>query len=189
MFFNQIKNCYITYKRKNIKSLFEVLNVFNKLEKQKIPIGSFLVVYGAGGSKTCAAYMKVVSEIVIDQTIYYYIADTEDEAIFMTALLNSNSIEKVNAAYQAQGQFGKRHIHTLPAESIPAFDYNNQNHVKLVSITKSLMCSLNKITPTDKLDPNKGPVVTRRKAINKILVGLPEYDCYEELCMKIITEH
>ena len=133
--------------------------------------------------------MKVVSEIVIDQTIYYYITDTEDEAIFMTALLNSNSIEKVNAAYQAQGQFGKRHIHTLPAESIPAFDYDNQNHVKLVSITKSLMCSLNKITPTDKLDPNKGTVATRRKAINKILVGLPEYDCYEELCMKIITEH
>lgn len=189
MFFEQTKNTYITYKRKNIKSLFEVLNVFNKLEKQKIPIGSFLVVYGAGGSKICAAYMKVVSEIVIDQTIYYYIADTEDEAIFMTALLNSNSIEKVNAAYQAQGQFGKRHIHTLPAESIPAFDYDNQNHVELVSITKSLICSLNRKTPTDKLDPNKGPVAARRKAINKILVGLPEYDCYEDLCMKIITEH
>ena len=189
MFFEQTKNIYITYKKKNIKSMFEVLNVFNKLEKQNIPIGSFLVVYGAGGSKTCAAYMKVDSEIVIDQTIYYYIANTEDEAIFMTALLNSNSIEKVNAAYQAQGQFGKRHIHTLPAESIPAFDYDNRNHVELVSITKSLICSLNRKTPTDKLDPNKGPVATRRKAINKILVALPEYDCYEKLCMKIITEH
>ena len=169
--------------------MFEVLNVFNKLEKQKIPIGSFLVVYGAGGSKTCAAYMEVDSEIVIDQTLYYYIADTEDEAIFVTALLNSNSIEKVNAAYQAQGQFGKRHIHTLPAESIPAFDYDNQNHIELVSITKSLMSSLNRKTPAAKLNPNKGPVANRRTAINKILVGLPEYDSYEDLCMKIITEH
>lgn len=189
LFFNQTKNIYIAYKNKRIKSLFEVLNVFSKLEKQIISVGSFLVVYGAGGSKTCAAYMKVEREIIIDQTIYYYIADTEDEAIFMTALLNSNSIEKVNAAYQAQGQFGKRHIHTLPADSIPAFNSDNQMHIKLVSITKSLICSLNSKTPSDKLDPNKGPVATRRKAITKILVGLPEYESYEELCMKIITEH
>lgn len=188
-FFNQTKNSYITYKEKRIKSLFEVLNVFSKLEKQIIPVGSFLVVYGAGGSKTCAAYMKVEREIIIDQTIYYYIADTEDEAIFMTALLNSNSIEKVNAAYQAQGQFGKRHIHTLPADSIPAFDSDNQMHIELVSITKSLICSLNSKTPSDKLDPNKGSAATRRKAITKILVGIPEYESYEELCMKIITEH
>lgn len=34
-----------------------------------------------------------------------------------------------------------------------------------------------------------GPVATRRKAINKILVDLPEYEGYEEYCMKIITEH
>ena len=189
LFFNQTKNIYIAYKEKRIKSLFEVLNVFSKLEKQIIPVGSFLVVYGAGGSKTCAAYMKVEREIIIDQTIYYYIADTEDEAIFMTALLNSNSIEKMNAAYQAQGQFGKRHIHTLPADSIPAFDSDNQIHIELVSMTKSLICSLNSKTPSDKLDPNKGPVATRRKAITKILVGLPEYESYEELCMKIITEH
>ncbi|MBR1621606.1 MAG: hypothetical protein IJ669_05770, partial [Prevotella sp.] len=107
----------------------------------------------------------------------------------MTALLNSNSIEKVNAAYQAQGQFGKRHIHTLPADSIPAFDYDNQDHVGLVSITKSLMRSLKEKTPMDKLNPSKGPVATRRKAINNILVDLPEYEGYEEYCMKIITEH
>lgn len=188
-FFNQMKNRYIACKGKNINSLFEVLNVFSKLEKQQIPIGSFLVVYGAGGSKTCAAYMKVDNEIIIDQTVYYYVANTEDEAIFMTALLNSNSIEKVNAAYQSQGQFGKRHIHTLPADSIPAFDYDNQNHVELVSITKSLIRSLKEKTPKDKINPNKGPVAIRRKAINKILVGLPEYEDYEDLCMKIITEH
>ena len=34
-----------------------------------------------------------------------------------------------------------------------------------------------------------GSVATRRKAINKILVDLPEYEGYEEYCMKIITEH
>lgn len=187
-FFDQTKNSYIAYKGKNVKSLFEVLNVFSKLEKQRISIGSFIVVYGAGGSKTCAAYMKVKEEVIIDQTIYYYTADTEEEAIFMTALLNSNSIEKVNAAYQVQGQFGKRHIHTLPADTIPAFDDDNHHHMELVSITKNLICSLNKKIPSSKLDPNNGSVATRRKAINKILVGLPEYEEYEELCMKIITE-
>lgn len=188
LFFDQTKNSYETYKRKKINSLFKVLNVFNKLEKQIIPVGSFLVVYGAGGSKTCAAYMMVENEIIVDQTIYYYITNTEDEAIFITALLNSNSIEKVNAAYQAQGQFGKRHIHTLPADSIPAFDYDNPMHMELVTVTKSLICSLNENTPSDILDPNKGPVATRRKAINNILIGLPEYESYEDLCMKIITE-
>ena len=187
-FFSKTKNTYIAYKGKNVKSLFEVLNVFSKLEKQIIPIGSFIVVYGAGGSKTCAAYMKVEEEVIIDQTIYYYIADTEEEAIFMTALLNSNSIEKVNAAYQAQGQFGKRHIHTLPADSIPAFDDDNHQHIELVNKTKSLISSLNENIPSSKLDPNNGPVATRRKAINKILTSLPEYEDYEELCMKIITE-
>lgn len=182
-FFDQTKNTYICYKGKNIKSLYDVLNVYNKLGKQRIPIGSFIVVYGAGGSKTCAAYMKVEEEVVIDQTIYYYIADTEDEAIFMTALLNSNSIEKVNAAYQAQGQFGKRHIHTLPAETLPAFDGDNYYHIELVSITKALIGSLNKKITSDKLDPNNRPVATRRRAINEVLVGLPEYEQYEELCM------
>lgn len=187
-FFDQTKNSYIAYKRKNVKSLFEVINVFSKLEKQQIPIGSFIVVYGAGGSKTCAAYMKVEEEVIIDQTIYYYISSTEEEAIFITALLNSNSIEKVIAAYQAQGQFGKRHIHTLPADSIPAFDEGNHYHMELVSITKSLIYSLNEKKPYNKIDPNNGCVATRRKAINKILVSLPEYEEYEELCMRIIKE-
>lgn len=51
----------------------------------------------------------------------------------------------------------------------------------------SLINSLNDNIPSSKLDPNNGPVATRRKAINKILVSLPEYDEYEELCMRIIT--
>ena len=132
--------------------------------------------------------MKVNSKIIIDQTLYYYIAETEEEAIFMSALLNSDSIENVNAAYQAQGQFGKRHIHTLPADSIPAFDLTNPLHQDLVSVSKSLVESLENSIPNEKYDPNKGPVATRRKAINKVLVKLPEYSVYEELCMAIITE-
>lgn len=187
-FFDKTKETYIAYKKKNVESLFDVLNVFNKLEKQQFESGSYLVVYGAGGSKTCAAYIKVNSEIIIDQTVYYYIAENEDEAIFMTALLNSNSLANVNAAYQAQGQFGKRHIHTLPADSIPAYDSTNSLHQDLVSVSKSLVESLEEKVSSDKYDPNNGPVAARRKAINKVLASLPEYSSYEELCMSIITE-
>lgn len=100
----------------------------------------------------------------------------------------AEQIGKSFSAYQAQGQFGKRHIHTLPADSIPAFDDDNHQHIELVNKTKSLISSLNENIPSSKLDPNNGPVATRRKAINKILTSLPEYEDYEELCMKIITE-
>lgn len=186
-FFVQTKKKYVEYKKKNIDSLFDVLNVFNKLGKQQIPVGSYLVVYGAGGSKTCAAYVKTKGEVIIDQTLYYYVANCEEEAIFISALLNSNSIGKVNAAYQAQGQFGKRHIHTLPAESIPAFDNSNKFHLKLVAITKSMIRSLNEMIPEEKLNPQNGSVASRRKAINKIFADLPSHEMYEELCMKIIT--
>ena len=63
----------------NKRDLFmNALNMFNKLTKQSdLMIGKYLVVYGAGGSNLCSAYMKITGEMIIDQTLYWTVVESE----------------------------------------------------------------------------------------------------------------
>lgn len=109
------------------------LNCRNKLSYQNLEVGKFLVVYGAGGAKPCAAYLYInTAEVVIDQTLYWCQVDTESEALYLTALLNSNALSEHISSFQAEGQFGKRHIHTLASDCINVSKCTIQSQIPII---------------------------------------------------------
>lgn len=173
------------------KDIFpNALNVRNKLSNQHIPSTGYLIAYGAGGSRTCAAFMELDSNserLIIDQTIYFYITESLDEALFITGLLNSKALELANSAFQAEGALGRRHIHSLPATSLPPFNQLDEKHIELVILTQKVMHDIEENVPRELLDPNGGSVSVRRTKIYKIIDKLPSYISYNEVALKILN--
>jgi hypothetical protein len=155
----------------------------------------WLVFMGAGGSNVCAAYASSSDfnqgKTVIDQTLYWVEVKTEEEALYLTGLLNSVAINQVIKEFQPRGQFGERHIHKLPLGATPPFDFENPAHTDVVVKTRQLITewAAYKVTnPTEVqnlLDPNKSQLHIRRKKIKEILVALPSWHNYEEACKAV----
>jgi hypothetical protein len=79
-----------------------------------------------------------VNGLVIDHELFYYPTETEEEAYYLSAILNSDVINQAIKPLQAEGDFGPRHIHKLPLEfPIPEFDSENETHQRLVELAKS----------------------------------------------------
>ena len=172
------------------KDLFkDTLNIWNKLTNQNLPSQGYLVVYGASGSRTCAAILPLDNNsqrLIIDQTIYYYITYSIDEALFITGLLNSKALEMANSAFQAEGALGKRHIHTLPATSLPPFDCQNQKHLDFIASTRKVIVDINRNVPIELLNPNNGSVAVRRSKIYNIIDKLPSYISYKNFALELL---
>ena len=174
----------------NKKDLFKnALDMYNKLTKQShfdSEIGKYLVLYGAGGSNLCSAYMKITGEIIIDQTLYWTVVDSEEEAIYLLAMLNCPKLNEIITTFQPQGLFGKRHIHTLPLDYIPVYDGENDNMNRLISITKLLIEELMNSLPSNLLDPNNGSLASRRRKISLIMTHLSSFIEYVSICEDIL---
>ena len=187
---NLFKNIKGAYKRlKNKEDLYgNTLNMRNKLEQQNLVSGKYLVVYGAGGKNICSAYMYIdnADQYVIDQTLYWTIVDTEEEAIYLSSLLNCPTLNEIIAAFQPQGIFGERHVHTLPLEYIPKYDSNNSQYNYLVRIAKNLCDELSSVITSDLLDPNRGSLSARRRKFTAMLSNLPSYDSYVTACRTVL---
>lgn len=186
-FLNEVRNSYnsITGKSDMYNS---TLNMRNKLEQQRLDTGKYLVVYGAGGANICSSYMYIDNseKYVIDQTLYWTQVETEEEAIYLSAILNCPTLNDTISAFQPQGIFGKRHVHTLPLDYIPKFDNANIIHKTLVSKSCSLRMELiSSLTPI-LTDPNKGTLSSRRKGIFRLLSTMPSYSAYVSLCEAIL---
>lgn len=174
--------------------LSDTINIYGKLYKQNFSLGDFLVLSSASGSNPCASYIDLRnydrSRLVIDQTLYWYLAATEDEAIYITGLLNSPALWEAISDFQPEGGFGKRHIHTLPYKIIPEFDADNDAHMNVVQATKALteewktICQSN---PYKKLlDPNSGSLPSRRKRQQAKIRELQSYEQYSAACSEVL---
>jgi len=173
--------------KKTTSSFFQQLDTRSKLTRQRIGTTGWLVMYGAGGGIPAAAHSPLArfatDPVMIDQTLYWAIASTEDEALYIVGLLNSTALHGRVEAYAPEGLFDKRHLHTLPALFVPSFDSSNQKHADLASITQALIDELAAARASDpklqeRFDPNKG-LGARRTAIRKAINGLPSYVDYD----------
>ncbi|WP_458457487.1 N-6 DNA methylase, partial [Pseudobutyrivibrio sp.] len=171
------------------------IDIYNKLRNQKFSLGKWMVLSNAGGGNPCAAYINLNEfereRLVIDQTLYWYIADSEEEAIYITGLVNSISMGKAIEDFQPEGAFGKRHIHTLPFKIMPKYDDTNDAHRKLVDVTKEVIEEWNSICDSDDiisktLNPNSGNLPSRRKKQQAALRKALSYVEYERSCAEIL---
>lgn len=170
------------------------LNMRSKLTNQNILAndGDFLVVYPASGEVPAANYVRIASlgeqPPLIDQTLYWLIVQTEDEAVYMCGLLNSPSLAEYIRPYLPEGAFGGRHLHTLPVRTMPKFDPIDAEHAEIVRATRNLIRQLNGARVDSgglgMLDLNRR-LQSRRIAARRLIESLPGYGEYKAACAKI----
>jgi hypothetical protein len=133
-FYNEMNIIYQTNKKETSKidTLYDNLNYWNKLQKQVIN-KSFLIVYNASGSNLKAAVINNENQkIIIGSENYYYSTDSEDEAYYLSSILNAPNLSKKIKQIKSS-----RHIHKRPFMfPIPIYNEDNPIHVKLAKIGK-----------------------------------------------------
>jgi len=69
-------------------------------------------------------------------TTYFFDTDIEEEAYYLSSVLNSHILDNMIKPLQAAGSFGQRHIHKLPLTfPIPKYDEANPIHKELAEIS------------------------------------------------------
>lgn len=168
------------------------LNYQNKLTRQN-PQNKFLVVYNAGGTYLTASIIKQgvdilridsqnieVGNIIADTKVYLYETDNEEEAYYISSMLNSPLLDTLLKPLQSRGQFGPRDFHKKPLEfPIPKYDPSNETHRKLSKLGKD--CK-DKVLPLAKELSNKYRSIGKiRSEIRKALsTELKEIDNFVE---------
>ena len=119
----------------------------------------FKVLYNTSGTYlvSCAVENKPigvsgtkinVKGVVADAKTYWMETDDENEAYYISAILNSAIIDKTIKPMQSRGAFGERDIHKKPLElPIPRFNPNNKTHMRLAQISKECHEKVRKILP------------------------------------------
>jgi len=172
--------------------LLNRVNIYEKLFKQRFSNAEWLVLSSASGSNPCAAYMHLGTakdKLVIDQTLYWHIAESEEEAIYLVGMLNSRALADAISDFQPQGEFGKRHIHTLPYKVIANYE-GNQCQLDVVDATRNLIEEWKRLCRMEKyatlLLPNSGALNSRRKRQQDAIKGLDSYELYEAVCASML---
>ena len=149
------------------KSLAHRLDFRRKLSIQDFGDTGFIVLSGAGGKHICAACLPIEEAmgLAIDQTLYWQIIAEQSEAWFRTGILNSTALTDAILPFNPKGDFGPRHIHTLPYRLIPSFDPTNTDHRMLAELAKEVSELATSFLGQDSYvgDPSRALAVRRRK--------------------------
>ena len=113
-------------------SLVERWNYHNELGAQ-FPLAHLRVMYGASGNHPAACILRE-AEAIVEHGLYWAVPDSEDEAHYLVAVLNSEEARRRIESLQARGLFGARHfdkvMFTLP---IPRFSTASPLHADLAA--------------------------------------------------------
>jgi hypothetical protein len=114
-------------------SFTEQLDYYGKLRAQ-FPLRDIRIVYAKAGSLPAATVLRG-SPTVIDHMLYWAAPASEDEALYLSAILNSEIARVRTENLQARGQFGARHfdkvIWSLP---IPRYEPRSDLHRELATM-------------------------------------------------------
>lgn len=78
-----------------------------------------------------------LKSIILDHALLHYETDNEDEAYYVAAMLNSQTIDRIIKPFQSTGKGGAQNIHKKPLElPIPIYDRKNPLHRQLVKLGK-----------------------------------------------------
>lgn len=136
----------------------EYLNYQGKLTSQ-LPTAPYIVLYNKSGTNLCAGYLAKgrvdqlgelsISGCVAESVTYRIYTDTENEALYLIGVLNSNVVNDAIKPYQTEGLQGKRDIHRRPFEvcPIPEYDKTNPVHMGIVHHAKAAKVTLEKWGP------------------------------------------
>ncbi len=175
---------------------FNRINYRHKLNPQIFDVvddEKYLVMVGAGGGYTCASYVPFgminKAKTIVDQTIYWHIANSHEEALYITGMLNSMALDTIIADFQPEGAMGRRHVHTLPYAVTPPFNAENAAHMLVVERTQTLIDSIAVALPGSEVvgyyAPSSSTLAVRRRKLRLFIHELPESKGYEEACREV----
>ena len=131
------------HQNQSIKDLYSNLNYLNKLADQLQYLQGAIIgnervriAYTTSGRPTAAVVRD--NRTILDTTLYQTSCRSEEEAHFLTALLNSDVLTTAAEAFMPRGLYGARHFHKhgwkLP---IPRYDAGDRLHVSLSELGKA----------------------------------------------------
>jgi hypothetical protein len=181
------------YENGNLITLWTWIDTRSKLSNQSLPQTGYIVCSGTGGEYVCAHYLSHnevdFDRLILDQTVNYYHTNDEDEAKYLVGLLNSASISNAIRGFQAEGNYGARHIHSLPYRLIEPFDSSKAEHQSVVAKTNLLMNELNNLfaNSTDPnilrlINPNESSIAFKRRKCRELITNLPSFESYVIAC-------
>ena len=173
----------------NRKTMQERIDERGKLTKQRFGSEGYLVLTGAGGKNVCAACIPVgdASEMVIDQTLYWKVVVDASEAWYRVGMLNSHAMSMAIAPFNPRGEFGERHIHTLPYKMTPRYDSDNSTHSSISALSLKVAEVVRGMVTADAFlqDPNR-VLRARRCRLRSQLTLIPQHLKLERLCSTVL---
>jgi len=160
-----------------------------KLTSQR-PSGVYKVIYNAGGTHLCACVVDArdvgglqvhglpVRGFVADTKTYRLETPNEDEAYYLSAVLNAPCVDELIKPYQTKGAFGaqsgkgERDIHRRPFEvlPIPPFDRSDTRHRQLAQLGRDCHAKVARWTACISPDMlSKQPIGRLRKQVRQLL--------------------
>lgn len=95
---------------------------------KQFPIAPHRVVYTASGSNLVAARLTD-RRAIVSESLYWAACASDEEARYLTTILNSEALLARIRNLQAEGQFGRRHFHKVVfAVGFPLFDSTDELH-------------------------------------------------------------
>lgn len=164
-----------------------------KLTNQIIPKSGWIVLMGAGGGIPCAAYIQLrgsdSEKLIIDQTLYSAVVPSEDEALYLAGLLNSEAVNELIKEFQPRGQQAERHVHKLPIAITPKYNASEAAHADVVEKTRALLNQWAALKTVDItigtfLDSNKS-LAQRRSSLRGKMKALTGYIDYANACRAV----
>src|SRR5690606_19033532 len=140
--FKNVENIWdINKTEKNEKITSEnYLNWQNKLTDQKID-KPYLVLYNTSGKDancTIVEREKLDLEFLVDHKNYLLALEQRDEALYISAILNSSIPNKMMKDFQSRGLFGERDIHKKILDIyFPRFDETDEIHIRLAELSET----------------------------------------------------
>jgi len=133
----------------------EKQNVYQRLDYQKELTEQnlndrHLVLYSTSGTNLAAAYVdreKLTLRLLLDHKTYWASFPSENEAHYLAAILNSETVNEAIKPFQSMGLMGERDIHKKVLDvPFPSYDKDNSTHRDLVQFAKDSAKAANKAT-------------------------------------------
>lgn len=173
------------------KSLQQRIDERGKLSKQVFGATGYLILAGAGGKIVCAACVPVTQaqDLVVDQTLYWKVVADPDEAWYQVGMLNSVALTNATLEFNPKGDFGERHLHTLPYRMMPTYAVGNGDHQKIAALAQDIAVLAENHCTTDPYLANPAKALTaRRRKLRALLEKSPFLAQLEALARSALAD-
>jgi type I restriction-modification system DNA methylase subunit len=140
--FTDVENIWDIHKTEKSKSMSanDRINFQRGLTEQNLN-AKYLVLYNASAKDANATVVERTNldlEFFVESVAYVLYTDDENEAYYLTAILNSTAPNEMMKDFQAKGLFGARHVHKKILDVyFPKYDAVNKTHNQLAALSKA----------------------------------------------------